>query len=31
METSVIELKENASLKTTDEINGEYSISLKKI
>lgn len=30
METSVIELKENASLKTTDEINGEYSISLKK-
>jgi len=30
METSLIELKENASLKTTDEENGEYSISLKK-
>lgn len=30
METSLIELKENDSLKTTDEKNGEYSISLKK-
>ncbi len=30
METSIIELKENDSLKTNDESNGEYRISLKK-
>lgn len=30
MEQSIIELKENDSLKTNDESNGEYRISLKK-
>ncbi len=30
MEQSIIELKENDSLKTADEVNGEYTIALKK-